>query len=254
VTAIGRPARRWARAFMGPTASDGSTAEPLLNPIGRGAPGSGSGVGGGGGATGGGVGAVTAGTARPGIVGTGGGLSGTAGNGAAALDASTGCGAAPADGAGCAVGDAGAACAWAGGTGAAAEGGADAATKLALDDSSSAGGATGRGAGWAGGGAGGESAVFITYCALARSAARPLAISVRTAGLPGAGRGGTVPSEGNGASAFGGGGRSSAIRPPSSECHQSTGSLEDCAPQAAKTGAVNTSATNPGPSLGPGRS
>jgi hypothetical protein len=86
------------------------------------------------------------------------------------------------------------------------------------------------GCGWAGAGRGvlldevaGKGDRESAYCALARSATSALAMRPRVAASMTAGLLGTVPKEGNGASALGGGGRSWLTRPPSRSCHQLTG-------------------------------
>jgi hypothetical protein len=62
--------------------------------------------------------------------------------------------------------------------------------------------------------------------ALARSANSLAATPPRTVGASDFGFGGTLARFGYGASAFGGGGRASAIGPPSRSCHQSTGFID----------------------------
>jgi hypothetical protein len=82
--------------------------------------------------------------------------------------------------------------------------------------------------------------VSAICCAFARSAtsdADRASSATRSGAL---GLAGTVARFGYGALSFGGGGRSSAILPPSSECHQFTGFIAEWEEQPASSGAAMT--------------
>ena len=105
-----------------------------------------------------------------------------------------------------------------GGLGAGGGGGAEAAASDALlvsCDVAAGGGGVGVGSFAAAGGAAGSGARLASYCALARSATSALAIWLRVAASFGGTVVGASPRLRYGASAFGGGGRSWAIGPPS---------------------------------------